>query len=166
MSLSPFFAPYEFGLARRVRPSRPASACSFSILRLNRLNRVRAVWHLLLNVCCNLLSTSVLGTRSVCLLCVVIPFILDVSLVDASWSSRVTQKKVHTGFLHLPSAVPAFIFIARRIQPSLSLVDREVEFCVLGHFLSCQKNYTASENGFSDDQFSNRIFPSTHFHLL
>ena len=25
----------EFGLARRVQPSRPASACSFSILRLN-----------------------------------------------------------------------------------------------------------------------------------
>ena len=26
---------WEFGLARRVRPSRPASACSFSTLRLN-----------------------------------------------------------------------------------------------------------------------------------
>ena len=25
----------EFGFARRVQPSRPASACSFSILRLN-----------------------------------------------------------------------------------------------------------------------------------
>ena len=25
----------EFGLARRVQPSRPASACSFSMLRLN-----------------------------------------------------------------------------------------------------------------------------------
>ena len=25
----------KFGLARRVQPSRPASACSFSILRLN-----------------------------------------------------------------------------------------------------------------------------------
>ena len=25
----------EFGLARRVQPSRPAAACSFSILRLN-----------------------------------------------------------------------------------------------------------------------------------
>ena len=31
----------------------------------------------------------------------------------------------------LPSAVRAFIFLARRIQPFLSLVDREVEFCVL-----------------------------------
>ena len=29
-----------------------------------------------------------------------------------------------------PSAVRAFIFLAIRIQPFLSLVDREVEFCV------------------------------------
>ena len=42
----------------------------------------------------------------------------------------VTQEEGYTGFLHLPSAVLDFIFIARRIQPSLSLVDREVEFCV------------------------------------
>ena len=34
-------------------------------------------------------------------------------------------------FLRLPSAVHVLIFLARRIQPSLSLVDREVEFCVL-----------------------------------
>ena len=41
----------------------------------------------------------------------------------------VTQKEGHTGFLiHLPSAVRALIFVARRIQPFLSLVDREVEF--------------------------------------
>ena len=41
----------------------------------------------------------------------------------------------HTGFLiHLPSAVHAFIFLARRIQPFLSLVDREVELCVLTIF--------------------------------
>ena len=35
----------------------------------------------------------------------------------------------HTGSLRLPSAVLALIFIARRIEPFLSLVDREVEFC-------------------------------------
>ena len=41
----------------------------------------------------------------------------------------VTQEKGHTGFLiHLPSAVLALIFIARRIQPFLSLVDRQVKF--------------------------------------
>ena len=35
----------------------------------------------------------------------------------------------HTGvFIHLPSAMLALIFLARRIQPFLSLVDREVEF--------------------------------------
>ena len=44
----------------------------------------------------------------------------------------VTQEEGHTGFLiHLLSAVPALIFLARRIQPIFSLVDREVEFCVL-----------------------------------
>ena len=43
-----------------------------------------------------------------------------------------TGEEGHTGFLiHLPSAVRAFVFFARRIQPFLSLVDREVEVCVL-----------------------------------
>ena len=41
----------------------------------------------------------------------------------------VTQEEGHTEFLHhLLSAVRAFIFLARRIQPFLSRVDREVEF--------------------------------------
>ena len=40
----------------------------------------------------------------------------------------VTQEEGHTRFLiHLPSEVVALIFLARRIQPFLSLVDREVE---------------------------------------
>ena len=44
----------------------------------------------------------------------------------------VTQEEDHAVFLiHLPSAVHAFIFFARRIQPFLSLVDREVEFGVV-----------------------------------
>ena len=44
----------------------------------------------------------------------------------------VTEERGHTGFLiHFLSAVRALIFLARRIQPFLSLVDREVEFCVL-----------------------------------
>ena len=55
------------------------------------------------------------------------------------WTSKsldvpagVTQEVGHTGFIiHLPSAVRALTFLARRIQPFLSLVDREVEFCVL-----------------------------------
>ena len=42
------------------------------------------------------------------------------------------RRNGHTGFLiHLLSAVRAFIFLARRIQPFLFLVDCEVEFCVL-----------------------------------
>ena len=41
------------------------------------------------------------------------------------------RSKVTGFFTHLPSAVRALIFLAREIQPFLSLVDREVEFCVL-----------------------------------
>ena len=46
-------------------------------------------------------------------------------------SAGVTQEEGHTGFLHLPSAVLALKFLARRIQPFPSLVDLEVEFYVL-----------------------------------
>ena len=57
-------------------------------------------------------------------MCVVIPYIEDVKFVNVPVGV--------TGFLiHLPSAVLAFVFLARRIQPFLSLVDREVKFCVL-----------------------------------
>ena len=42
----------------------------------------------------------------------------------------VTQEEDITGFsIHLLSAVLALIFLARRIQPFLYLVDREVDFC-------------------------------------
>ena len=47
------------------------------------------------------------------------PSVVDVKFVGCT-------RRGHTGFLvRLPSAP------ARRIQPFLSLVDREVEFCVL-----------------------------------
>ena len=51
----------------------------------------------------------------------------------------VTQEEGHTGLLHLPLAVIALIFVARRIQPFLSLVDRESIFCLLmiQSFSSC-----------------------------
>ena len=55
---------------------------------------------------------------------IVILFIVDVP-------AGVAQKEGLTGFLQLPSAVLALIFLAKRIQLLLSLVDREVEFCVL-----------------------------------
>ena len=61
--------------------------------------------------------------------CGFIPFILDIRLVDVP--AGITHEEGHTGFLHLPSAVLALIFLARRILPFLSLVDREVKFCVL-----------------------------------
>ena len=63
--------------------------------------------------------------------CVVIPFILDVRLNFVDVPAGVTQEEGDTGFLHLLSAVLALIFLARRIEPFLALVDREVKFCVL-----------------------------------
>ena len=79
-------------------------------------------------VMCNLINTH---THTVCVLCVFSshPFWTSSSL---DVPAGVTQEEGHTGFLiHLPSAVRALIFVARRIQPVLSLVDREVEFCAL-----------------------------------
>ena len=57
--------------------------------------------------------------------CSFFPFILDVRLVDIPVGA--TQDFLIT----LPSAVLAPIFLARRTQPFLSLVDRKIEFCVL-----------------------------------
>ena len=57
--------------------------------------------------------------------CVFFQFILDIKFVGRT-------SRGHTGFLiHLPPMVRALIFIAGRIQPFLSLVDREVEICIL-----------------------------------
>ena len=53
------------------------------------------------------------GDVCVCV-CVVIPFILDVRLVDAP-PAGVTQEECHTGFIHLPFAVLALLFTPRRI---------------------------------------------------
>ena len=67
-------------------------------------------------------------------------FLNDVSVFSSHSSGHssldvpagVTQEEGHTGFLiQLLSAVRALIFLARRIQPFISLVDCEVEFCVL-----------------------------------
>ena len=81
---------------------------------------------------------------SVC--CVFFPFILDIQFVK-DVPAGVTQEEGHTGFLiHLLSAVRALIFIARRIQPFLSLVDREVEFrvCVCVCFLPIHSGHQVS----------------------
>ena len=60
----------------------------------------------------------------VCVFRLVIPFILDVRFVDVP--AGVPQEEGHKEFIiHLPSAVHAFIFLARRIhQPFLSFVER------------------------------------------
>ena len=64
-------------------------------------------------------------------MCVCVCFIPVHSGLQWTYQPGLHRKKV-TGFsIHLLSAVLAFIFLARRIQPFLSLVDREVEFCVL-----------------------------------
>ena len=63
--------------------------------------------------------------------CVLSPFILDIKFVGWTYQPGSHRRKV-TGFLiHLLSAMRALRFLARRIQPFLALVDREVEFCVL-----------------------------------
>ena len=61
-------------------------------------------------------------------------YVLCVFSSHSFWTSNsldvpagVTQEEGHTGFLiHLLSAVRALIFLARRNQPFLSLIDREV----------------------------------------
>ena len=89
---------------------------------------------------------TVLYSNMYVCLCVFFPFILDIkSSLDVP--AGVTQEEGHTGFLVHLSAVRALIFLAIRIQPFLSLVNREVELCVLtiqsfstpvGHFyFSC-----------------------------
>ena len=63
--------------------------------------------------------------------CIFFPFILDISS-SLDVPAGVTQEEGLTGFfIHLLSAVRALIFLARMVQPFLSLVGREVEFCVL-----------------------------------
>ena len=63
--------------------------------------------------------------------CIFFPYILDVKFVGCT-SRDVTQEEGQTGFLiHLRSAVHAFVILTRGIKPFLSLVNYEVEFCVL-----------------------------------
>ena len=66
------------------------------------------------------------------------PFILEVTLVDEV-ASRVTEEEGPTWFLYFSPAVLALIFIARRIQPSLSVVDFEVDTLV--PVISCRAFY-------------------------
>ena len=77
-------------------------------------------------------NTSGCGSLKYTLRCVVCVFSSHPFWTSMDVPAGVTQEEGHTGFLiHLPPAVRALIFVARRIQPFLSLVDREVEFCAL-----------------------------------
>ena len=69
--------------------------------------------------------------------CVVLPFILDVSLLDAPVGVTQLEEEGHTGFLHFSSAVLTLTFLARRIQSSRFLVDREVDYCGRSFSTSC-----------------------------
>ena len=63
--------------------------------------------------------------------CVFFTFIPDIKFVGRT-AAGITQEEGHTEFLiHLLSAVRALFFLVKRIRPFLSLVDREVEFCVI-----------------------------------
>ena len=64
-------------------------------------------------------------------MCVIIPFFLGVKFKFMDVPAGVTQEEGHTSFLHLPSAVLALVLLAKGVQPFLSVVDREVGFCVL-----------------------------------
>ena len=56
--------------------------------------------------------------------CVFFRFILDIKFVGRTSRGHTD----HTGFFIHLSAVRGLIFLARRIQPFFSYVDREVEF--------------------------------------
>ena len=86
------------------------------------------------STCRNTFFSSCSVVSGAAVLCVCVCFFSSHSFWTSSSldiPAGVTQEEGHTGFLiHLPSAVRALIFLARRIQPFLSL-DPEVEFCVL-----------------------------------
>ena len=100
-------------------------------------------WTLLTNITFSHLSLGSQNNRHDCVKNV------DVFFSHLFWTSRssglpagATQEEGHTEcIIHLPSAERALIFSARRIQPFLSLVDREVEFCPWSHCLCSWNSY-------------------------
>ena len=55
-----------------------------------------------------------------------------------------TQEEGQTGCLNLPSAGLSLIFLARRIELFLSLVDRINRFPLVGHFFLCVRKNPSS----------------------
>ena len=121
--------PEDLPVTRIPRQSWKSWPESFGFTQVSR--RARMYFRERAARCC--LDRTLVPTLSMIVRCVCVfsshPFWTS-STLDVP--AGVTQEEGHTGFLiHLPSAVRALIFVARRIQPFLSLVDREVEFCVL-----------------------------------
>ena len=89
-------------------------------MTINSINSINSI---------NTINTNIRITGPDCAVmcvcvCVFFPLILDIKFVGHT-------SRGHTGFLIHLSAARALTFLARRIQPFLSLVDCEVEFCVL-----------------------------------
>ena len=68
--------------------------------------------------------------NTLCVLFVFFPFILDIKFVGRT-SRGHTGGRSHRISHPLSFCGVCLNFLARRIQPFFSLVDREVEFCVL-----------------------------------
>ena len=80
-----------------------------------------------------------------------VKYVLCVFSSDSFW----TQEEGQTGFfIYLLYAVRALIFLARRIQPFLSLVDREVEFSVRPTLMHTKNLYENGPNPFFSGFFS------------
>ena len=74
----------------------------------------------------NYQSSHTRRARTVCFVCVFFPSILDIKFVGRT-SRGHTGGRLHRIFNPPSFCGGALIFVARRIQPFLSLVDREVE---------------------------------------
>ena len=72
------------------------------------------------------------------------------------------RKEGRTGFLiHLTSAVLAFIFLARRIQPLLSLADREAEFLCTDDHVCASKIHALCLERHCNTMFVNSYITTT-----
>ena len=71
--------------------------------------------------------SNLFSQESMCV-CVAIPFILDVRLVDVP--AGVTKEEGHTGFLYISFCCACLDFSLKKDSAVLSLIYCEVEFCV------------------------------------
>ena len=100
---------------------------AISAIKGRRVKRGRVCFCILADICADI-HTEFSVCVCVCV-CVFFPFILDIKFVGRT-------SRGHTGvFIHLLSAVRALLVLARRVQPFLSLVDREVEFLCANDFI-------------------------------